>query len=115
PVLIHVVDMTQPQGHSTSGSHERYKSKERLAWEAEHDCLLRWRNYILDEGLATEEELAEVDESCKQEVREAREAAWNSCSNAITSELHASGSLINEASFISSQGALLVQVSEDLS
>jgi len=115
PVLIHVVDMTQPQGHSTSGSHERYKSKERLAWEAEHDCLLRLRNYILDEGLATEEELAEVDESCKQEVREARDAAWKSFSNAIKSELNEAVSLINEASLNSSQGALLVQLSEDLS
>src|SRR5690554_1252557 len=107
--------MTQPQGHSTSGSHERYKSKERLAWEAEHDCLLRLRNYILDEGIATEEELTEIEESCKQEVREAKDAAWKSFSIAIKDELNEAISLINEASLDSSQGAFLVQLAEDLS
>jgi len=115
PVLIHVVEMTQPQGHSTSGSHERYKSKERLAWEAEHDCLLRLRNYILDEGIATEEELTQIEESCKQEVREAKDAAWKSFSIAIKDELNEAISLINEASLNSSQGAFLVQLAEDLS
>lgn len=115
PVLIHVVEMTQPQGHSTSGSHERYKSKERLAWEAEHDCLLRLRNYILDGDIATEEELTEIEESCKQEVREAKDAAWKSFSIAIKDELNEAISLINEASLDSSQGAFLVQLAEDLS
>ena len=61
PVLIHVTEMTQPQGHSTSGSHERYKSKERLAWEDEHDCLLQMRKWMIASAIATEDELDELE------------------------------------------------------
>ncbi|MEX2593123.1 MAG: thiamine pyrophosphate-dependent enzyme [Anditalea sp.] len=115
PVIIHVTDMTQPQGHSTSGSHERYKSKERLAWEADHDCLLRFRNYILEKEFATVEELNEIDLLCKQEVKEAKELAWKAFSNNIKSELNEAVSLINEAALNSNQGAFLLQLAEELS
>ncbi|MBT8284929.1 MAG: transketolase [Flavobacteriaceae bacterium] len=77
PVLIHVTELTQPQGHSTSGSHERYKSDERLAWEKEHDCNKRFKEWILSNKIATEEELAALEKRIKTEIRMARKDAWN--------------------------------------
>ena len=62
PVLIHVNELTQPQGHSTSGSHERYKSTERLTWERQHDCLLKMRDWIISNEIATEEELSKIED-----------------------------------------------------
>ena len=77
PCMVHVVEMTQPQGHSTSGSHERYKSKERLAWEEEYDCIRQMRLWILAEGLASEEDLDQIEKEALQTAKEARAAAWN--------------------------------------
>ncbi len=76
PVLIHVTDLTQPQGHSTSGSHERYKSEERLAWEKEHDCNKRFKEWILSNKIASEEELTSLEKRIKTEIRMARKDAW---------------------------------------
>ncbi|MGV1012347.1 MAG: alpha-ketoacid dehydrogenase subunit alpha/beta [Flavobacterium sp.] len=76
PVLIHVKELTQPQGHSTSGSHERYKNAERLAWEAEFDCLVQLRTWLIENNLATAEELEAMDEQAKKEVLEGKKAAW---------------------------------------
>ncbi len=76
PVLVHVTEMTQPQGHSTSGSHERYKSKERLAWEAEHDCIKKMREWITSEVLVLPEELDAIEAEARQRVRKAKENAW---------------------------------------
>jgi len=76
PVLIHVNELTQPQGHSTSGSHERYKSKDRLAWEVEYDCNSQMRLWMLANNMATEEELLELEKAIKKEVREGKKAAW---------------------------------------
>jgi 2-oxoisovalerate dehydrogenase E1 component len=76
PVLVHVREMTQPQGHSTSGSHERYKSKERLAWEAEHDCILKMREWILEEGYASADELEVIEKKAKTVARGVKEASW---------------------------------------
>ena len=98
PVLIHVKELTQPQGHSTSGSHERYKDKERLAWEKEHDCLAKMREWILDFELETEtgetlrfingeEELILLEKEAKKEVTNAKRNAWNAFLNEIKSEL----------------------------
>jgi len=77
PVLIHVSELTQPQGHSTSGSHERYKNAERLEWEAKFDCLAQMRIWLLDNDLATAEELDKLENDCKKEVMEGKKAAWN--------------------------------------
>ncbi|HEY0244831.1 MAG TPA: thiamine pyrophosphate-dependent enzyme [Mucilaginibacter sp.] len=87
PVLIHVIEMTQPQGHSTSGSHERYKSKERLAWEAEHDCLVQMRKWIIESAIANEEEVTELEETAKKHVRDCQKEAWNELSDEIKTEL----------------------------
>ncbi len=76
PVLIHVVELTQPQGHSTSGSHERYKSKERLEWEKENDCNLKMRQWIIENNIATEEDLTQLEKDIKKQVRDGKKAAW---------------------------------------
>jgi pyruvate/2-oxoglutarate/acetoin dehydrogenase E1 component/TPP-dependent pyruvate/acetoin dehydrogenase alpha subunit len=76
PALVHVVEMTQPQGHSTSGSHERYKSKERLAWEAEFDPIRKMREWMTDQGIATAQELDEVEAEDLALVRAAQRRAW---------------------------------------
>ena len=76
PVLFHVDEMMQPFGHSTSGSHERYKSTERLEWEKQHDPLLKMEQWILEQGLATEEELEELKDRAAEEARKARDKAW---------------------------------------
>jgi pyruvate/2-oxoglutarate/acetoin dehydrogenase E1 component/TPP-dependent pyruvate/acetoin dehydrogenase alpha subunit len=86
PVLIHVQEVTQPQGHSTSGSHERYKSKDRLSWEEEHDCLRKLREWLLVEGHATEQELDQIETEAKETVKQARTAAWNEFFNPIKQE-----------------------------
>ncbi|MBL7885663.1 MAG: transketolase [Flavobacterium sp.] len=77
PVLIHVQELTQPQGHSTSGSHERYKNAERLAWEAEFDCIAQMRNWLIANNLASPEELDEIENESKKEVLEGKKNAWN--------------------------------------
>lgn len=76
PVLIHVQQLTQPQGHSTSGSHERYKSVERLNWEKEFDCNLKMRSWIISSNIASEEELREIEGDIKKQVRDGKKAAW---------------------------------------
>lgn len=77
PVVIHVTDLTQPQGHSTSGSHERYKSKERLAWESEYDCLRKYKEWILENQIADQEELEKIEEEAENYARNAKEVAWS--------------------------------------
>ena len=83
PVLVHVVEMTQPQGHSTSGSHERYKSKERLKWEVEHDCLRKMREWILVNELSTPDELAEIEKESKVFAKAEKDAAWKAFNKGI--------------------------------
>ena len=77
PVMVHVTELTQPQGHSTSGSHERYKTAERLEWERENDCNKRFREWILENGISTEEDLKKVEREVKQKVRSAKKEAWS--------------------------------------
>ncbi len=77
PVLFHITEVTQPLGHSTSGSHERYKSVERLQWEKEYDCLHQMRKWILQEGISTEKELDDIEKKALQRVKEAKRNAWN--------------------------------------
>jgi pyruvate/2-oxoglutarate/acetoin dehydrogenase E1 component/TPP-dependent pyruvate/acetoin dehydrogenase alpha subunit len=86
PAIVHVVEMTQPQGHSTSGSHERYKSKQRLAWEAEVDCLRRMRQWMIAEELASAAELDALEEEATRRVRELRRRAWEAFRRPIEGE-----------------------------
>lgn len=76
PALFHIEELTQPQGHSTSGSHERYKSKERLEWERAHDCILKMEEWIVAQDLATAEQLEELRKATKKAVKAGRDAAW---------------------------------------
>src|SRR6185436_10415512 len=76
PALFHVEELTQPQGHSTSGSHERYKSPERLQWEREWDCVKKMREWIIENNIATSEELTELESTCKQKILQSRNQAW---------------------------------------
>lgn len=86
PVLIHVNELTQPQGHSTSGSHERYKSTERLEWETEFDCLAQMKLWIIANNIATEEELTDINLTAKKAVLEGKKAAWTAFTSPIKAE-----------------------------
>lgn len=86
PVLIHVTEMTQPQGHSTSGSHERYKPKERLKWETELDCIRKMREWILENDLSTGEELNEIEKEAKAFAKAEKEAAWKAFNHDMESD-----------------------------
>lgn len=86
PVLIHVQEVTQPQGHSTSGSHERYKSEERLKWEEDYCCLERFREWILENEITTDEKLDKLEEQAQTEVNEARTTAWKAFIDPIKDE-----------------------------
>lgn len=77
PALFHIQEVTQPQGHSTSGSHERYKSRERLEWEKEMDCIKKLREFILENAVATEDELAAIEEQAKEYARTCKQSAWD--------------------------------------
>ncbi len=86
PVIIHVKELTQPQGHSTSGSHERYKSEERLNWEREHDCNKKFKEWIIDHNIATTEELLDIEKEAKKAVRKGKNTAWNAYLSEIKNE-----------------------------
>jgi pyruvate/2-oxoglutarate/acetoin dehydrogenase E1 component/TPP-dependent pyruvate/acetoin dehydrogenase alpha subunit len=94
PAIIHVTELTQPFGHSTSGNHERYKAEDRLAWEQEFDCLLKMREWILESGLATATELNEIELSEEQAVFEARNRAWEAYRAPIEAERKTAVSLM---------------------
>ncbi|MGZ0017078.1 alpha-ketoacid dehydrogenase subunit alpha/beta [Yeosuana sp. AK3] len=86
PVLIHVNELTQPQGHSTSGSHERYKDKNRLNWETEQDCNVKMRSWMIESGMATNEELTDLERTIKREVRDGKNRAWHTFLGPILKE-----------------------------
>ena len=86
PVLIHVKELTQPLGHSSSGSHERYKSKSRLEWEKIYDCNLKMREWIINEGIATELEIEDIEKQIVSDVRNIRREAWNNYQSPIIKE-----------------------------
>ena len=86
PVIIHVTELTQPVGHSTSGSHERYKSKDRLEWEKSYDCNIKMKEWILENGLFTSKELDKVYDECKEFVKKEKEKAWTLFQSQIISE-----------------------------
>ena len=114
PVLIHVNELTQPQGHSTSGSHERYKNAERLAWEAEFDCLGQMRKWLLENNLATNEELDEIDSQAKKDVLEGKKAAWTNFTNPIKEERDALVTLLNSVAASSDNKIFIEKYAADL-
>ncbi|MEO9869463.1 alpha-ketoacid dehydrogenase subunit alpha/beta [Ekhidna sp.] len=114
PCLIHVIEVTQPQGHSTSGSHERYKTKERLDWEKNHDCILKMREWIVSEKIATTEELNEIEKEAKQIAKQAKDRAWKSYTLDIKKDVEEAINLIDKAGISSSKKPEIEKISEGL-
>ena len=86
PVIIHVKEMTQPQGHSTSGSHERYKSKKELEWEKEYDCIKKMKEWIINEKISSQKQLEEIEKNAKELVKTAQRKTWNNYLTSLTKE-----------------------------
>ena len=103
PVLIHVNELSQPQGHSTSGSHERYKNNERLVWETSIDCNLKFRDWIISNDIATEEEITAIDRSAKKNVKEGKLKAWKEFSKPLENEKQEVIKLMKSAAAMASQ------------
>ena len=114
PVLIHVNELTQPQGHSTSGSHERYKSKERLAWETEFDCIAQMRQWMLTNNIASEEELSEMETTAKKDVLEGKKAAWTAFTAPIKAEQQELVALLNTIAASSANKVFIEKYANDL-
>ena len=115
PVLVHVTELTQPQGHSTSGSHERYKSKQRLSWENDRDCNVRFRDWILKNGYSTEEELERIEAEAKETASQARNQAWQAYRKDLDKEYLGTIQLLQNAMQESAFSAELSNVVLDLS
>ncbi|MDX2246892.1 MAG: thiamine pyrophosphate-dependent enzyme [Bacteroidia bacterium] len=96
PAIVHVTEVTQPQGHSTSGSHERYKSPERLKWEKDHDCITKLREYIIEKGYATDAEIDELEKEDRRIVRKIKNDAWQAYQDPIKKEVSELLGLIGE-------------------
>ncbi len=122
PALFHIQEVTQPQGHSTSGSHERYKSKERLEWEKEMDCVKKLREFVLENAIANEEELVALEEQAKDYARNCKQTAWNKFLQPIKDQISTCTNLANEvvneggdnAAYISSLVAELNAIKEPI-
>ncbi|WP_435254404.1 alpha-ketoacid dehydrogenase subunit alpha/beta [Tenacibaculum sp. A30] len=125
PVLIHVKELTQPQGHSTSGSHERYKSKERLQWEQEFDCINQMRKWILEFELEnedgetlkfidSEEDLINIEKEAKKEVSKAKRDAWSAYTNEIKAEVAEAITLLDTIAEKSNNGSFITKYKNDL-
>lgn len=115
PVVIHVTELTQPQGHSTSGSHERYKTAERLQWEKEHDGLLKMKEWLLQNAYATPEELAQIEQEAKNKIKIARNNAWKEFLNSIKKDHQEAIALLQESvPFVTSFKTELSKLLEEL-
>lgn len=114
PVLFHVEEMTQPQGHSTSGSHERYKSKERLAWEVENDCIRRMRQWIISEGLILPEEIDVIEKEAKASARQAKERAWKAFANDVKKDQNKVTAILEIAIRESAHSEEILRIKNDL-
>ncbi len=114
PVIFHIQEMTQPQGHSTSGSHERYKSKERLAWEEEYDCISRMRRWIIDSAIAKDEALDSIEEEAKKFVNESKRKAWEEFLSPIRAEIKEVTTIFSEIAAESQQRDEVEKISNDL-
>jgi 2-oxoisovalerate dehydrogenase E1 component len=114
PVLLHVIEVTQPQGHSTSGSHERYKSKERLAWEAEYDCIRKMREWIIEEVLILPEEINAIEKEARQSAKQARDRAWKAFTEDIKKDQQYIAKVLAKAQSESAHGTTIEEIRLDL-
>ncbi|MEP5340272.1 MAG: thiamine pyrophosphate-dependent enzyme [Algibacter sp.] len=114
PVLIHVLELTQPQGHSTSGSHERYKNKKRLLWEKERDCNTKMRAWIIESGIASNEALTAIERTIKREVKQSRNKAWETFVKPVQQEQKSVLSILNNVAEKSVNGVFISKLKDDL-
>ncbi|WP_064197459.1 MULTISPECIES: thiamine pyrophosphate-dependent enzyme [Emticicia] len=114
PVLVHVVEVTQPQGHSTSGSHERYKSKERLKFEQEFDCNTLFKKWILENGYATTEEISEIEANAKDVAKKSRNAAWSAYRDSLKPEYDSALAILKKATTESKNAKAISNIREGL-
>ncbi|WP_461126174.1 alpha-ketoacid dehydrogenase subunit alpha/beta [Spirosoma aerophilum] len=114
PVLVHVQELTQPQGHSSSGSHERYKSKQRLNWEAEHDCNAVFRQWILENGYATADELESIEKDAKDAAKKARLSAWEAYQSSMKNDFNDALDLLQQTARHHAKSAELMAIREEL-
>lgn len=114
PVMVHVVELTQPQGHSTSGSHERYKSKDRLQWEQEYDGIAKMRAWMLENAIATEAELDELEKTATDYVKQCQRKAWAEFIEPIKAEVAAFCEVLEELSAQGVQREELAAISSSL-
>ena len=114
PVLFHVRELTQPQGHSTSGSHERYKSKERLEFETEYDCIRKMREWMIASAIATAEECDQIEADAKKYVNDCRKKAWDDFMSPIKTEINTLASHIDAVATQSGKSAFLQKIKSDL-
>lgn len=114
PVMIHVQQLTQPQGHSTSGSHERYKDQDRLAWEVEYDCNAQLRTWMITNNIATDEELMAIERSIKKDVRDGKKAAWTAFIKPISNECAEALQLLEALASASPNGVFIKKLRQDL-
>lgn len=114
PAIVHVTEMTQPQGHSTSGSHKRYKTAERLAWEEEYDGLRKMREWILAQGIATAGEVETLEKEATQRVREAQQRAWDAFLDPIEEERRTVVALMGDLASGSGRGGDVEKIRQDL-
>ena len=114
PVMIHVQELTQPQGHSTSGSHERYKDADRLAWEAEYDCNAQMRKWMIENNIASDEELVVIEKNIKKAVRDGKKAAWSTFINPLKAEKNEAILLLERVAKTSTNGVFITKLKNDL-
>lgn len=114
PVMVHVTEVTQPQGHSTSGSHERYKDEKRLKWEAEFDCIKKMREWILQNELCSEDNLDQIEKEAKSAARNAKKNAWQDFIEPIKADLKEATALIEAAAEGSAKAEALQNISKEL-
>ena len=114
PILIHVVELTQPQGHSTSGSHERYKDADRLDWESDFDCIKQMKSWMVTYNIVTQDELDSIDNNAKKDVLEGKKAAWNAYLNPIKNEQNEICTLLESIANSSENKVFIQKYADDL-
>ena len=115
PAIFHVQEMTQPQGHSTSGSHERYKSKERLEWEKDWDCITKMKQFILENKIASDEEITAIEDESKAEARAARQQAWEDFLAPVKEQIQQASTLCSQVVYEAGEHAeRIAQIVQEL-
>jgi pyruvate/2-oxoglutarate/acetoin dehydrogenase E1 component len=116
PAIFHIEEITQPQGHSTSGSHERYKSPERLAWEKEWDCNSQMRTWLLENSLAEENELLEIEMNAKLLIKESKQKAWEKYIGPLKQQMQTGIKLMKQLAdnLTSANAATIIQMIDEL-